>query len=775
VGIQFGDHNAELSVDFPNNTFYVGGVKTADTNDILDPDRTSSATMYDSDGRLKYVNQNLAANPTSPATQTITLPASGAEYTVACEGSGSFALSGAGTGTASDGSPVAFTASSTSLTITLSGSLDRVWVYPSGLGGMMDNPNPISGADPKFRATTGYGRREGNYTFSEYSTTNEAPASALTALELADGSWSLSTGWTVSSGVLTHDGTGGGSQAVYDLGTGANLIRVVATVANRTAGDLLVRPTSGSTVDQITHSGNGTFTTYHRPTDGDLVFAASGAFDGDVTVTAELVGHLGDELVTNGDFSNGSTGWILNNGATVADGVGKVFANGDSVEQTGVLEEGETYLVTLDFPTITSGVAYLQMGGVATLIAATTAGTYTIAHKVTGGTKFEVNSLGGEFTCDNISVKKLSNAGVWEKPGLYFANDVTQLHYNSEDPTLSDVGVTSTKNQTDREGGTRAISIVPTATTGTHYAGFISSTAISYTSGKDYTTGFKIHPLGAQRYVSLFYGGSAFTSGQNAAILDLLTGAVHAEETNCTGHIEPLGNGYYACALTAPCTGTTTSSFFYVALSDDGTKLPSYTGDTDDGVIVQDLMIVEGNLPQMYYPTYGSQVDVDADPTTMILAANMPSGASSETISVYMAGRMTYADNGANPEFYFYYRKNGSTEQTSLDLRTGGGYTGSVLSAHMEGSNYRSTARSGYDPGVNVDFSVGAQWTATQHSVAVDGTLNTLTGAGGFPDVDTVDLSIGQGLNGYASFTMTHLAVANQAAITADNVKDATG
>lgn len=63
----------------------------------------------------------------APATQVITV-VSGTVYTVQCYGSGSITLSGAGTGSVVEGTPKTFTASSTSLTCTVSGSLSRAQV-----------------------------------------------------------------------------------------------------------------------------------------------------------------------------------------------------------------------------------------------------------------------------------------------------------------------------------------------------------------------------------------------------------------------------------------------------------------------------------------------------------------------------------------------------------------------------------------------------------------------------------------------------------------------
>lgn len=106
--------------------------------------RNSTATYIDDDGILqtagidvirfqngRYLVEPAATNlfrqSGTPATQVITV-VSGTVYTVQCYGSGSITLSGAGTGSVVEGSPITFTASSTSLTCTVSGSLNRAQV-----------------------------------------------------------------------------------------------------------------------------------------------------------------------------------------------------------------------------------------------------------------------------------------------------------------------------------------------------------------------------------------------------------------------------------------------------------------------------------------------------------------------------------------------------------------------------------------------------------------------------------------------------------------------
>lgn len=100
----------------------VDGVKYFNTN--------RSGSIIPDATLLGYLNEpeaiNLFLNSTAPATQIITV-VSGIDYCVSVTGTGNIVLSGAGTGTVTDGSYVTFTASTTSLTCTVTG-LDTVQV-----------------------------------------------------------------------------------------------------------------------------------------------------------------------------------------------------------------------------------------------------------------------------------------------------------------------------------------------------------------------------------------------------------------------------------------------------------------------------------------------------------------------------------------------------------------------------------------------------------------------------------------------------------------------
>lgn len=75
---------------------------------------------------------NLFLNSFAPATQTVTV-VNGTVYSVSCRGAGNIILSGAGTGTVTQASSVTFTASGTSLTLTVSGFLSAAQVEANSL------------------------------------------------------------------------------------------------------------------------------------------------------------------------------------------------------------------------------------------------------------------------------------------------------------------------------------------------------------------------------------------------------------------------------------------------------------------------------------------------------------------------------------------------------------------------------------------------------------------------------------------------------------------
>lgn len=167
---------------------------------------------------------------------------------------------------------------------------------------------------------------------------------------------------------------------------------------------------------------------------------------------------LGPELVTNGDFSSGATGWTAGDAATtlsVANGVLRI-TNGDATgayatQSTTVPVVGKTYKVTIQVVTKPASNAArfifggydsgntLNVGTTTTHVTATTTGGLIISNGNTG-----VNGEYAEY--DNISVRELP--GNHGKQATSTARPLrqaspTRIDYDGVDDTLVSTFATS--------------------------------------------------------------------------------------------------------------------------------------------------------------------------------------------------------------------------------------------------------------------------------------------------------------------------------------------
>jgi len=143
---------ASVDLDFDSGRYYDSSTANPRAaTDFLSCTRASTGYAKDSSGNwisfgsnilritdlgilVEDARTNLFLNSQAPVTQIITV-ANGTAYTVSVYGTASVVLSGAGTGTATQGTDVTFTASTTSLTCTVSGA-----------GGAFQNVNVEAGS-----------------------------------------------------------------------------------------------------------------------------------------------------------------------------------------------------------------------------------------------------------------------------------------------------------------------------------------------------------------------------------------------------------------------------------------------------------------------------------------------------------------------------------------------------------------------------------------------------------------------------------------------------
>lgn len=133
----------------------------------------------------------------------------------------------------------------------------------------------------------------------------------------------------------------------------------------------------------------------------------------DIPGHADVLNQLGPELLTNGDFSAGTTGWTLGAGYTVESGVLKgATASNQTAAQDMPIVAGRWYIVSLDVLSYTSGNIRVNVGGnVVSVFNPVTLGSRKVL--VQAGANYarvllyagDV-SVGGTSSFDNISVRE---------------------------------------------------------------------------------------------------------------------------------------------------------------------------------------------------------------------------------------------------------------------------------------------------------------------------------------------------------------------------------
>ena len=234
--------------------------------------------------------------------------------------------------------------------------------------------------------------------------------------------WVLDANWSIAEDKAVSDGSVNGfirtSTNVFENG---KTYKVGITVSNMTTGQVTY-PYDGAGSTFITT--NGDFSQIYTADDTNRcwIYGRNG-FDGSITnisvieITTDTnlprinyegfsyQDALGSELVVNGDFSNGSTDWVVGSDWSISGGTANALsANGTYLTQTSLGNAGKNYLITFTILNYVSGSCAVRFENISTSFNSN--GTYTFYTTLAGIRNLDFIPSNFTGSIDNVSVKE---------------------------------------------------------------------------------------------------------------------------------------------------------------------------------------------------------------------------------------------------------------------------------------------------------------------------------------------------------------------------------
>lgn len=329
---------------------------------------------------------------------------------------------------------------------------------------------------------------------------------------------------------------------------------------------------------------------YYRTETGNKTFLKT--IDHSATSNATMTGDYGPELVTNGDFSNGSTGWNVGTLWTVANGEATIVSTGaaSGFSQNGVFEIGKAYEVTFK-ATVRSGSVKIESSGGGTEVLINTTGLY-VEHITATRTDLYFNRVSScNITIDNISVREVPKIQWRPHNLLTYSEDFSNAAWTKD-------GVDIQADTFDVSGGDLSLTkITEDTSTGFHY---VYKSTVSITNPR---LGFIVKDAGC--------GAVAMGSGTIGALVVNLSDLSYTTEVGSTTSVAPsdvviddLGDGAYSVEFTLAADLVGQNIYLYL-MNGAVWANRSYTGDGSSGLYL--------SAARAYRSDLGGMADVPAD------------------------------------------------------------------------------------------------------------------------------------------------------------------
>lgn len=331
---------------------------------------------------------------------------------------------------------------------------------------------------------------------------------------------------------------------------------------------------------------------------------------------------LGSELVVNGDFSNGLSGWSAHSGSTLelVNGMAKVTTSNNSgyIKRTDLLiQNGKTYFCKVDITNATSlGLIINGLFDVVplSLISGNTYGGYMT---VTGNYPtfyLSGNYINGEVSyIDNVSIKEVLGQEVVPNSGCgnwlmetQSTNLITQSELFTDSSWIKSNSSITSNSVISPDGTLNADKLVENNSNSTHFC----SGAFAGTDIETYSFSVFAKKLSGDRYLQLSMGNNI--SGSIAAKFDLDNGLmVYGTTLFGSGYsvgdakIEQYPNGWYKCSISGNKTNLAGNNHTNIQLHLNTSVLETntYAGNGTSGIYVWGAMLEQNSDASSYIPT----------------------------------------------------------------------------------------------------------------------------------------------------------------------------